>query len=231
MASSILIVEDEEAIADLEKDYLEEAGFSIEVAEDGEKGLNLAKTAVYDLIILDVMLPKVDGFEILKEIRKSQNIPVILVTAKKEDIDKIRGLGLGADDYVTKPFSPGELVARVKAHLSRYESIIEERQENDSDIIHIRGVKLDKKSHRVWVAGDEKKLTFKEYELLLCMMENPNKIFTKEELFRAVWNTESFGEIATLVVHIKKLREKIEIDPVKPQYIETVWGVGYRFRV
>lgn len=226
----ILIVEDEEAIADLEKDYLENASFDVTIVSDGDKGLEMAKTMSFDLIILDVMLPKIDGFTILKEIRDEQNIPVILVTAKKEDIDKIRGLGLGADDYITKPFSPGELVARVKAHLSRYNSILEERG-GSSDIIHIRGIRLDKKARRVFVSGHEIRLTSKEYELLLFFMEHPNEVFTKEDLFREVWKSDYFGDIATVVVHIKKLREKIETDPVNPQYIQTIWGAGYRLRV
>lgn len=228
--AKILIVEDEEAIADLEKDYLENASFQVDLAIDGEQGYHLALTGEYDLIILDVMLPKMDGFTLLKKIREDQNIPILLVTAKKEDIDKIRGLGLGADDYITKPFSPGELVARVKAHLNRYQSIIEDR-DFTGDVLHIRGIKLDKTARRVFVSGQEKRLTTKEFDLLLFFMEHPNQVFTKEELFKEVWDNDYYGDIATVVVHIKKLREKIEADPVNPQYIVTVWGCGYRFKV
>lgn len=228
--AKILIVEDEEAIADLEKDYLENASFQVDLAIDGEQGYHLALTGKYDLIILDVMLPKMDGFTLLKKIREDQNIPILLVTAKKEDIDKIRGLGLGADDYITKPFSPGELVARVKAHLNRYQSIIEDR-DFTGDVLHIRGIKLDKTARRVFVSGQEKRLTTKEFDLLLFFMEHPNQVFTKEELFKEVWGNDYYGDIATVVVHIKKLREKIEADPVNPQYIVTVWGCGYRFKV
>jgi DNA-binding response OmpR family regulator len=228
--AKILIVEDEEAIADLEKDYLENASFQVDLAIDGEQGYHLALTGKYDLIILDVMLPKMDGFTLLKKIREDQNIPILLVTAKKEDIDKIRGLGLGADDYITKPFSPGELVARVKAHLNRYQSIIEDR-DFTGDVLHIRGIKLDKTARRVFVSGQEKRLTTKEFDLLLFFMEHPNQVFTKEELFKEVWDNDYYGDIATVVVHIKKLREKIEADPVNPQYIVTVWGCGYRFKV
>lgn len=228
--AKILIVEDEEAIADLEKDYLENASFQVDLAIDGEQGYHLALTGKYDLIILDVMLPKMDGFTLLKKIREDQNIPILLVTAKKEDIDKIRGLGLGADDYITKPFSPGELVARVKAHLNRYQSIIEDR-DFTGDVLHIRGIKLDKTARRVFVLGQEKRLTTKEFDLLLFFMEHPNQVFTKEELFKEVWDNDYYGDIATVVVHIKKLREKIEADPVNPQYIVTVWGCGYRFKV
>lgn len=228
--AKILIVEDEEPIADLEKDYLENASFQVDLAIDGEQGYHLALTGKYDLIILDVMLPKMDGFTLLKKIREDQNIPILLVTAKKEDIDKIRGLGLGADDYITKPFSPGELVARVKAHLNRYQSIIEDR-DFTGDVLHIRGIKLDKTARRVFVSGQEKRLTTKEFDLLLFFMEHPNQVFTKEELFKEVWDNDYYGDIATVVVHIKKLREKIEADPVNPQYIVTVWGCGYRFKV
>lgn len=228
--ANILIVEDEEAIANLEKDYLENQSFQVDIATDGDQGYARALTGNYDLIILDVMLPKMDGFTLLKRIREDQNIPILLVTAKKEDIDKIRGLGLGADDYITKPFSPGELVARVKAHLSRYQSIMEDKTYS-GDVIHIRGIKLDKTARRVFVAGKEKRLTTKEFDLLVIFMEHPNQVFTKEELFKKVWENDEYGDIATVAVHIKKLREKIEADPVNPQYIVTVWGCGYRFKV
>ena len=228
--SKILIIEDEEAIADLEKDYLELSGFEVEIEHRGDVGLKKALEGNYDLFILDLMLPEVDGFEICREIRNVKNNPVIMVSAKKDDIDKIRGLGLGADDYMTKPFSPSELVARVKAHLARYERLIGTGvQEND--IIEIRGLKIDKTARRVWVNGEEKSFTTKEFDLLTFLAQNPNHVFTKEELFSKIWDMESIGDIATVTVHIKKIREKIEFNTAKPQYIETIWGVGYRFKV
>lgn len=228
--SRILIIEDEEAIADLEKDYLELSGFEVEIANNGDVGLKKAMEEDFDLIILDLMLPGVDGFDICRQVRLEKNTPIIMVSAKKEDIDKIRGLGLGADDYMTKPFSPSELVARVKAHLTRYERLIGTGvQEND--IVEIRGIKIDKTARRVWVNGEEKTFTTKEFDLLTFLAQNPNHVFTKDELFREIWDMESVGDIATVTVHIKKLREKIEFNTAKPQYIETIWGVGYRFKV
>lgn len=228
--SRILIVEDEVAIADLEKDYLELSGFEVEIENDGTKGLERALHEEFDLFILDLMLPGVDGFEICKKIRETKNTPILMVSAKKDDIDKIRGLGLGADDYVTKPFSPSELVARVKAHLARYERLIGSNMPQN-DIIEIRGIKIDKTARRVWVNGEEKRFTTKEFDLLTFLAENPNHVFTKEELFRKIWDMESIGDIATVTVHIKKIREKIEMNTNKPQYIETIWGVGYRFKL
>lgn len=228
--SRILIVEDEVAIADLEKDYLELSGFEVEIEKDGTKGLERALHEEFDLFILDLMLPGVDGFEICKKIRETKNTPILMVSAKKDDIDKIRGLGLGADDYVTKPFSPSELVARVKAHLARYERLIGSNMPQN-DIIEIRGIKIDKTARRVWVNGEEKQFTTKEFDLLTFLAENPNHVFTKEELFRKIWDMESIGDIATVTVHIKKIREKIEMNTNKPQYIETIWGVGYRFKL
>ena len=228
--SRILIVEDEVAIADLEKDYLELSGFEVEIENDGTKGLERALHEEFDLFILDLMLPGVDGFEICKKIREIKNTPILMVSAKKDDIDKIRGLGLGADDYVTKPFSPSELVARVKAHLARYERLIGSNMPQN-DIIEIRGIKIDTTARRVWVNGEEKQFTTKEFDLLTFLAENPNHVFTKEELFRKIWDMESIGDIATVTVHIKKIREKIEMNTNKPQYIETIWGVGYRFKL
>ena len=228
--SKILIVEDEETIADLEKDYLELSGFEVEIENRGDVGLKRALEEDYDLFILDLMLPQVDGFEICREIRNQKNTPVIMVSAKKDDIDKIRGLGLGADDYMTKPFSPSELVARVKAHLARYERLIGSGTP-DNEIVEIRGLKIDKTARRVWVNGEEKSFTTKEFDLLTFLAQNPNHVFTKEELFSKIWDMESIGDIATVTVHIKKIREKIEFNTAKPQYIETIWGVGYRFKV
>ncbi len=228
--SKVLIVEDEVAIADLEKDYLELSGFEVEIETSGDIGLSRALTEEFDMFILDLMLPGVDGFEICKKIREVKNTPILMVSAKKDDIDKIRGLGLGADDYITKPFSPSELVARVKAHLARYERLIGSNQP-DNDLVEIRGIKIDKTARRVWVNEEEKQFTTKEFDLLTFLAENPNRVFTKEELFREIWDMESIGDIATVTVHIKKIREKIEINTAKPQYIETIWGVGYRFKV
>ena len=226
----ILIIEDEESIAELEKDYLELSGFEVEIENDGAEGLKKALGEEFDLFILDLMLPGVDGFEICRKVREVKNTPIIMVSAKKEDIDKIRGLGLGADDYITKPFSPSEMVARVKAHLARYERLIGSSMP-DNEIIEIRGLKIDKTARRVWVNGEEKNFTTKEFDLLTFLAQNPNHVYTKEELFNKIWDMESIGDIATVTVHIKKIREKIEFNTAKPQYIETIWGVGYRFRV
>ena len=226
----ILIIEDEVSIAELEKDYLELSGFAVEMEHDGEAGLARALAGDYDLFVLDLMLPGMDGFEICRRIREVRNTPIIMVSAKKEDIDKIRGLGLGADDYITKPFSPSEMVARVKAHLARYERLVSSGMPVN-DIIEIRGLKIDKTARRVWVNGEEKNFTTKEFDLLAFLAQNPNHVYTKEELFSKIWDMESIGDIATVTVHIKKIREKIEFNTAKPQYIETIWGVGYRFKV
>lgn len=228
--SKILIIEDEEAIADLEKDYLELSDFEVAIENTGDKGLETALSEDFDLVILDLMLPGIDGFEVCKKIREEKNIPIIMVSAKKDDIDKIRGLGLGADDYMTKPFSPSELVARVKAHMARYDRLVGSNQKTN-DIIEIRGLKIDKTARRVYVNGEEKIFTTKEFDLLTFLAENPNHVYSKEELFREIWDMDSIGDIATVTVHIKKIREKIEFDTAKPQYIETIWGVGYRFKI
>ena len=229
--SRILIIEDEEAIADLEKDYLELSDFEVYICNAGDKGLLATQNQEYDLVILDLMLPGMDGFEVCRRIRETKNIPILMVSAKKDDIDKIRGLGLGADDYMTKPFSPSELVARVKAHLARYERLVGTNQKPQNDIVEIRGIRIDKTARRVYVNGEEKTFTTKEFDLLTFLAENPNHVFTKDELFREIWDMDSIGDIATVTVHIKKIREKIEADTAKPNYIETIWGVGYRFKV
>ncbi|MCD8069729.1 MAG: response regulator transcription factor [Lachnospiraceae bacterium] len=228
--SRILIIEDEVEIADLEKDYLELSGFEVAIANAGDTGLDMALKEDFDLVVLDLMLPGMDGFEVCKSIREKKNIPILMVSAKKDDIDKIRGLGLGADDYMTKPFSPSELVARVKAHMARYERLVGSHSK-ENDIVEIRGIRIDKTARRVYVDGVEKVFTSKEFDLLTFLAENPNHVYTKEELFREIWNMESVGDIATVTVHIKKIREKIEYDTAKPQYIETIWGVGYRFKI
>ena len=228
--SRVLIVEDELAIAELEKDYLELSSFEVEIETDGEKGLKLGLTEDFDMIILDIMLPGVDGFEICKQIREKKDIPILMVSAKKEDIDKIRGLGLGADDYITKPFSPSELVARVKAHLERYRRLVSSNTQ-ENDVVEIRGLKIDKTARRVYLNGEEKAFTTKEFDLLTFLASHPNRVFTKEELFNKIWDMESLGDIATVTVHIKKIREKIVFKTEKSQYIETIWGVGYRFKM
>lgn len=228
--SRVLIVEDEQSIADLEKDYLELSGFEVEMETDGRAGLDRALSEEFDILILDIMLPGIDGFEICQQVREKKDMPIIMVSAKKDDIDKIHGLGLGADDYMTKPFSPSELVARVKAHLARYERLTSVGEQKN-DIIEIRGLKIDKTARRVWVDGTEKQFTTKEFDLLTFLAENPNHVFTKDELFREIWDMDSIGDIATVTVHIKKIREKIEKNTSKPEYIETIWGVGYRFKI
>ena len=205
--SKVLIVEDEEAIAEIERDYLELSGFDVTIRSEGTSGLETALNEDFDILILDIMLPGLDGFEICKQVREVKNIPIIMVSAKKEDIDKIRGLGIGADDYMTKPFSPSEMVARVKAHLARYERLMTDNKP-ENDIIEVRGVKIDKTARRVFVDGEEKNFTTKEFDLLTFLAENPNHVYTKEELFREIWDMDSVGDIATVTVHIKKIREK-----------------------
>ena len=226
----ILIIEDDYSIAELERDYMEINGFSVDIEPAGDTGLRAALGGDYDLIILDLMLPKIDGFEICRQLRAVKDIPILMVSARKEDIDKIRGLGLGADDYIIKPFSPGELVARVKAHLARYERL-RGNTTPKNDEISIRGLNIDKTSHRVYINNVEVNLTAKEFDLLVLLGSNPNRVFSKTELFERIWGLDSLGDIATVTVHIGKLREKIELVPSNPQYIETIWGVGYRFKM
>ena len=230
MAKKILIIEDELEIAELERDYLEANDFEVDIETDGVRGKKLALENHYDMYILDIMLPGVDGFEICKSIRESINVPVLMVSARKEDVDKIKGLGMGADDYITKPFSPSELVARVKAHLMRYESLTA-NSPRVNNVLKIRGLKIDKDQRRIWVNDEEKMFTAKEYDLLVFLAENPNHVYSKEELFTRIWEMDPEGGIATVTVHIKKIREKLEIDSANPQYIETIWGVGYRFKL
>lgn len=225
----ILIIEDESAIAELERDYLESHGFAVELENNGDSGLRRALAGQYDLIILDLMLPFVDGFEICRQIRQTKDIPILMVSAKQAEIDKIRGLGLGADDFMTKPFSPGELVARVKAHLSRYERL-KGTKDAQQDQIRVRGLIIDKPSRRVYVNETEAPLTSKEFDLLTLLASYPDRVFSKDELFERIWGLDSMGDLNTITVHIRRLREKIEQDPSNPQYIETIWGVGYRFK-
>ena len=229
----ILICEDEDAIREFEVINLQRSGYEVVDVSCGEDAIRVfdEQGDSFSVAILDIMMPGMDGFEVCKKIREEKNIPILMVSAKKDDIDKIRGLGLGADDYMTKPFSPSELVARVKAHMARYERLVGTNQKQQNDIVEIRGIRIDKTARRVYVDGVEKTFTTKEFDLLTFLAEHPNHVFTKEELFREIWDMDSIGDIATVTVHIKKIREKIEKDTAKPQYIETIWGVGYRFKV
>lgn len=227
----ILIIEDDVNIASLERDYLEANGYYTQTEFNGEKGLKSALNNDFSCVIVDIMLPGIDGFEICRRIRKEKDVPLIIVTAKKEDIDKIRGLGIGADDYIVKPFSPSELVARVTAHINRYERLVSKSGDvsTEKNEIIVGGIKIDKPARRVFVDGKEIILSNKEFDLLLFLAMNPNVVFSRDQLFDRIWGADSFGETSTVTVHINKLREKIEKDMSKPQYIETVWGAGYRF--
>ncbi|KGK87709.1 MULTISPECIES: response regulator transcription factor [unclassified Clostridium] len=228
----ILIIEDDLSIAELQKDYLELNNFEVTICTDGVQGLNTLKETSFDLLILDIMIPKIDGLSILRSIQDSKEIPVLLVSAKKEEIDKIKGLSLGADDYITKPFSPGELVARVKSHIQNYERIRTKFSSKvKNDIITIRGLEIIKSSRQAFINGNEINLAQKEFDLLLCLAENPNRVFSREELFERIWGLDALGDTATITVHIRRIREKIESSPSNPQYVETVWGAGYKLRV
>ena len=228
----ILIVEDDELIAELERDFLEANGFETELALDGLEGERKAKTEKFDAILLDVMLPGKTGFEICKELRRTMHLPIIMVTARKEDVDKIRGLGLGADDYLVKPFSPTELVARVKSHIHIHGVLLESKEEQAESSMYYGSLTILPKSRRVYVNGQEAVLVNKEFELLLFLSENPGIVFSKDTLFDRIWGMDSMGDTATVIVHVKRLRDKLEkASPEGRQYIETVWGAGYRFRV
>ncbi|PWU66626.1 response regulator transcription factor [Gracilibacillus dipsosauri] len=224
----ILIIEDEESIANLEKDYLELSGFEVDIVSTGDEGLVSAKRVKYELILLDIMLPGIDGFELCQKFRQFVDIPILMVTARKEDIDKIKGFNRGADDYIVKPFNPNELVARVKAHISRYDRLTNQQQKDSS--ISINGLVIDHRDRRIYVNEEERILTAKEFDLLYFLTNNPNQVFSKEQLLERIWGYDALGDSTTVTVHIRKLREKIEKDPAKPRYIETIWGVGYRFK-
>lgn len=229
----VLVAEDEESIREFIVINLTRGGYTVEQADNGVTALQKFREDEqgFDVAILDIMMPELDGLSVCKELRKmSSDLGIIMLSAKTQEMDKVTGLLFGADDYVTKPFSPSELVARVKAHLARYERLIGSATP-ENDIVEIRGIKIDKTARRVWVNGEEKQFTTKEFDLLTFLAENPNHVFTKEELFKEIWNMDSVGDIATVTVHIKKIREKIEINTAKPQYIETIWGVGYRFKL
>ena len=227
--SKILIIEDDIAIAEIERDYLEINGFEVKIETDGVNGMNTALKGGFQLVLLDLMLPEIDGFTVCRSLREHLDIPILMVTAKKEDIDKIRGLGLGADDYIVKPFSPGELVARVQAHIATYNRLKGGIQEIQPEIT-VGAIRINPKSHRVFVKEKEISLKNKEYELLLFLVTNADMVFDKETLYERIWGMDSVGDNATVPVHINRLREKIEDDPSDPHYIETVWGAGYRFR-
>jgi DNA-binding response OmpR family regulator len=224
---TVLIVEDDRLIAELERDYLEASGYAAEITASGKSGLEMARANDYALVLLDVMLPEMSGFEVCRLLRREKNVPIIMVTAKKEDVDKIRGLGLGADDYVVKPFSPSELIARVRAHIEMHRRLLDEKHE---EALIVRDLKILPLSRRVFVKDKEITLTNREYELLLFLASRPDVVFSRETLFEKIWGEDSYGETATVTVHINRIREKIERDPAHPEYIETIWGVGYRFR-
>ena len=226
--SRILIVEDEVAIADLEKDYLELSGFEVEVENDGTSGLARALAEDFDLFILDLMLPGIDGFEICKRIREKKNTPILMVSAKKDDIDKIRGLGLGADDYVTKPFNPLELVARVKSQLRRYNELGGTSQEQKEKVYEVGGLRINDDLKEVTVDGELVKLTPIEYNILLLLLKNQGRVFSINQIYESIWNEEAIGADNTVAVHIRHIREKIEINPKDPRYLKVVWGVGYK---
>ena len=227
----ILIIEDDLSIAELENDYLTMNGFECDMATDGNSGLEKARNGDYALIRVDVMLPGRDGFSICKEIRAESDVPIIFLSAKSDEIDKVRGLGLGADDYMTKPFSPSELVARVKSHIARYEKLTASAKSVKPDVLTIGGLKIDKNAHRVYVDDNEVAMPVKEYELLLFLAENPNIVFNKERLFDRIWGMDAMGDVSTVTVHIQRIRDKIDKNRSGNKFIETVWGAGYRFRV
>ena len=227
----ILIIEDDLSIAELENDYLTMSGFECDIATDGNSGLEKARSGDYALIIVDIMLPGRDGFSICKEIRAESDVPIIFLSAKSDEIDKVRGLGLGADDYMTKPFSPSELVESVKSHIARYEKLTAAANKAKPDVLTIGGLKIDKNAHRVYVDDNEVAMPVKEYELLLFLAENPNIVFNKERLFDRIWGMDAMGDVSTVTVHIQRIRDKIDKNRSGNKFIETVWGAGYRFRV
>lgn len=228
--AKILIIEDDKAISDIERDYLELSGFETECAYDGVDGLNKALAGGHDLILLDLMLPGLDGFTICKKLRDKIDIPILMVTARTQDIDKIRGLGFGADDYIEKPFSPSVLVARIKANLAQYERLKPAEKKNES-IVSAGPFVMDSDARTAFVDGRELSLKNKEFELLLFLLRHPNQVFSREDLYEMIWGLESMGDNITVAVHVNRLREKIEKDPSNPEYIQTVWGVGYRLKI
>lgn len=233
--SKILIVEDDEKIAQLEADYLISNGYEVQILSDGLQVIPELKEKKYDLILLDLMLPGCSGYDICRQIRDEIDIPILMVTARTESVDVIRGLGLGADDYITKPFDPSQLVARVRSHLKRYERLTgknnqETARETKAEVrsIQVKDVVIEPKTWKVWKQGVEIKLPHREFELLVFLAENANIVFSKEELFEKIWGYDYVSDAATVSVHINRIREKIEDDVRNPQIIETVWGAGYR---
>ncbi|MBC2315232.1 response regulator transcription factor [Listeria booriae] len=227
----ILLVEDELEIAELERDYLEINEMEVTIERNGARGLELALQDDFDLIILDIMLPDMSGFDICREIRAKKEVPILLVSARKEDIDKIRGLGLGADDYITKPFSPSELVARVKAHLARYERLAKNNIASQNEILQVHDLTLDLDGRKVFVTDQEIIFTTKEFDLLVFLAKRPNRVWNKEQLFEQIWGMQAAGDVSTVVVHIRKIREKLESHGDFSESIETIWGAGYRFNL
>ncbi|SFX73761.1 DNA-binding response regulator, OmpR family, contains REC and winged-helix (wHTH) domain [Thermoactinomyces sp. DSM 45891] len=225
----ILLIEDDISIAELQRDYLEINDFRVDMEHTGDAGLRRARGGGYDLIILDIMLPGLNGFEICKKLRSVTDVPILLVSAKKEDIDKIRGFGLGADDYITKPFSPSELVARVKAHIMRYDRL--SGKDTHSNTIFVHGITIDRSARKVYLNEEEVPFTTKEFDLIVFFVMNPNQVLNKEQIYQRVWGLDSAADVSTVTVHIRKLREKIEQDASEPKFLETVWGAGYRFNV
>ncbi len=225
----ILIIEDDDSIAAIERDYLVLAGFEVDIAATGGDGIAMGRSGHYDLILLDLMLPGVDGFSVCRTLRGTLDIPILMVTARQEDIDKIKGLGMGADDYITKPFSPNVLVARIKANLAQYDRL-KNSGSRDRARISLGSVTLHTDTRRVFVDGTEVPLKNKEFELLYFLMSNADIVFSREALYERIWGYDALGDNATVAVHINRLREKIERDPSKPRYIQTVWGAGYRFK-
>ena len=227
--SRILIIEDDREIAEIERDYLELDGMAADIASDGVTGLEKALSGSYDLILLDLMLPGIDGFSVCKRLREKLDIPILMVTARTQDIDKIRGLGFGADDYIEKPFSPSVLVARVKAHLAQYNRLKPQSRQNA--LLEAGPISIDTDARTVSVRGAAVALTNKEYELLLFLVQHQNQVFSREDLYEIIWGLESMGDNITVAVHINRLREKLEENPSKPELIQTVWGVGYRLSI
>ncbi|TDQ36594.1 response regulator transcription factor [Aureibacillus halotolerans] len=231
--TKLLIIEDDEVISEVQKDYLEASGYEVDIATNGTDGVKMALEGAYDLLLLDLMLPGMDGYQICEAVREAKDIPILMISAKTEEIDKIRGFRLGADDYIVKPFSVGELVARVKAHLARFNRLTSGAAASSSqkELLQLGALRIDQPPRKVFVHDKEVTLTTKEYDLLLYLASHPNRVFSKEDLFERIWGLDSFGELPTVTVHVSRLREKIEPNPAHPQWIETVWGVGYRFKV
>ncbi len=227
----ILVVEDDPVISELLKDYLEVSAFAVVVCADGTKGMEVVRAGGVDLILLDLMLPGIDGYEVLRLAREITDIPILVVSARREDIDKIRAFGLGADDFIAKPFSPGELVARVKANLSKVDRMKHRFAGRDAEkTLTVRGLSVQTEARRVSVHGREVAMAQKEYDLLLFLLRHPDRVFSKDELFEKVWGMDANGDTSTVTVHVARIRDKIETRPEDAQYIETVWGAGYRFR-